>query len=398
VDKLGHTEVIDEAVAPTCTETGKTEGKHCSVCNEVLVAQEEVPALGHSYEAVVTAPTCIKAGYTTYTCDCGDSYVADEVAATGAHNYVNGVCDGCGATQLKIRGATLWLETNLTIGFKVDAALLEGFDEVHLLATLNGRTSTSTTIEDYGDVVYFIFEDIAPQYMDDIVTAQLCGTRSGVEYISDAVEYSVTKYCYNMLNKNAGNKEFKTLLVDLLNYGATMQELDNYHTDALANARLTEAQKAYGTTEDRELQSVLNLKYETVENAKVTWKSAGLNLYENVAVRYKVNIVGDVNMEDLSLRVRTASGGVTILPATEFTKESQAGVYSIVFEDLHAGQMSEELYATVYEGDTAVSDTLCYSVETYAYNKQNDSNAKLVKVIRALMKYGDAAKAYIASK
>ena len=46
---LGHTEVIDAAKAPTCTETGLTEGKHCSVCGEVLVAQEVVDALGHSY-------------------------------------------------------------------------------------------------------------------------------------------------------------------------------------------------------------------------------------------------------------------------------------------------------------------------------------------------------------
>ena len=56
VAALGHTEVIDVAVDPTCTETGLTEGKHCSVCDEILVAQEEVAALGHSYDEGVINP------------------------------------------------------------------------------------------------------------------------------------------------------------------------------------------------------------------------------------------------------------------------------------------------------------------------------------------------------
>ena len=84
VDALGHTEETLVAVAPTCTETGLTEGKTCSVCGEILVAQTEVPATGHSYNAVVTPPTQSDRGYTTYTCSvCGDSYVGDYVNALG---------------------------------------------------------------------------------------------------------------------------------------------------------------------------------------------------------------------------------------------------------------------------------------------------------------------------
>ena len=54
----GHTEVIDAAVPATCTEAGKTEGKHCSVCNTVLAEQKTVPALEHDY----TDGVCIRCG------------------------------------------------------------------------------------------------------------------------------------------------------------------------------------------------------------------------------------------------------------------------------------------------------------------------------------------------
>ena len=42
----GHTVVKDERVEPTCEDKGLTEGSHCSVCDEVFVAQEEIDALG----------------------------------------------------------------------------------------------------------------------------------------------------------------------------------------------------------------------------------------------------------------------------------------------------------------------------------------------------------------
>ena len=40
----------------------------------------------HDYKEEVTAPTCTEKGFTTYTCECGESYTDNEVAATG-HTY-----------------------------------------------------------------------------------------------------------------------------------------------------------------------------------------------------------------------------------------------------------------------------------------------------------------------
>ncbi len=136
-----HVIVNDEAVDPTCESNGLTAGKHCSVCGKVYVSQQVIPALGHKYgdivsnedgthsavckndnshvftenckggvatctekakcevcnayygeilpheyKTVVTKPTCTEKGFTTYTCDCGDSYVDNYVDALG-HKY-----------------------------------------------------------------------------------------------------------------------------------------------------------------------------------------------------------------------------------------------------------------------------------------------------------------------
>ena len=128
IAKTAHTPVTDDAVEATCTQSGLTEGSHCSVCSTVLTAQTTVAPLGHTggtatcqEQAVCSrcgasygelgdhqfvevepgkAASCTDNGMTPfYRCSvCGLEQGGDEIAPLG-HNFVAAICTRCGAEE-----------------------------------------------------------------------------------------------------------------------------------------------------------------------------------------------------------------------------------------------------------------------------------------------------------
>ena len=105
INALGHTEVVDADIAPTCTETGLTQGKHCSTCNEVFVAQEIIKAKGHT----TVTDKAVEAGCTTtgltegsHCSSCNEVLVAQETIKAKGHTTVTdkAVEAGCTTTGL----------------------------------------------------------------------------------------------------------------------------------------------------------------------------------------------------------------------------------------------------------------------------------------------------------
>ena len=81
VAALEHTEEILPAKAPTCTEPGLSEGKKCSVCGEILVAQEEIPVLEHTAGewVIVKEATETETGLKQQVCTACGKVLAEEV-------------------------------------------------------------------------------------------------------------------------------------------------------------------------------------------------------------------------------------------------------------------------------------------------------------------------------
>ena len=77
-----HTIAVDAAVEPTCATVGYTEGSHCSDCQEVIVAQQTIPALGHVSTGewiVIKEASKLKNGLRVQDCTVCDGYAKEEI-------------------------------------------------------------------------------------------------------------------------------------------------------------------------------------------------------------------------------------------------------------------------------------------------------------------------------
>ena len=126
-----HDAVIIPAVEPTCTENGLTEGKCCSICEEVLAVQQIVPAKGHT-EVVDKAKdaTCTETGLTEgkHCSVCNQILLEQEVTPPSEHIVVEGICTGCGMVGDCGTNLTWSLDSNGTLTIS-GAGEMDGYCE-----------------------------------------------------------------------------------------------------------------------------------------------------------------------------------------------------------------------------------------------------------------------------
>ncbi len=93
-----HNYVRGSTTLPTCAEKGYTT--YTCDCGDTY-NDDYVDALGHTFSEQVISPTCTERGYTIYTCHCGYT-IRDNFIETLGHSYdANDKCALCGIDRLE---------------------------------------------------------------------------------------------------------------------------------------------------------------------------------------------------------------------------------------------------------------------------------------------------------
>lgn len=383
---LGHTKETLTAIPATCTQTGLTAGEYCLVCNEIIIAQEVVPMIAHTYQSVVTPPTTTEQGFTTHSCTiCGYNYT---------DSYTDVIEPQEPAENLQIASANLILASDLTVNFFITPEVMLAYSNVYMQFVMNDEVITVTECSQSSNGKYsFAFSGVSPRMLGDEITATVYGNFNETQY-SYTMTYSVLQYCQNTLI-NSNNSNLRRLVVDLAHYGAAHQQYTGYKTNALVDSFLTESQKTEGSSEELKLQSVAAIDYVVCENPQVEFKSASLYLQNAIVLRSTI-VCDDIIGTSAVVQV---DGQTFIIDSSEFEMVSGfENRFCIYFTELKARQFRTPVYITIYKDGKAISNTLRYSVESYAANKFNSDNDKIAELVRAIMYYGDSAYRYISNK
>ena len=144
IEKKEHSVVIDKAIASTCTATGLTQGSHCSICGEVIVAQKTVKATGHKEVTVKGTPATFKAAGKTdgKKCKvCGKITVAQKKI----DKLVAPSLSSVSAASKSFKAS--WKAIKNIDGYQIQYSTDKSFKKGNKTVTVKGCKSTSKTVK-----------------------------------------------------------------------------------------------------------------------------------------------------------------------------------------------------------------------------------------------------------
>lgn len=431
---VGAEAVVENQVSSTCAVKGHyDEVVYCSVCGEELSREtfEMDLADEHGETAVRTEnnvpASCTEPGsYDKVTyCTVCDTVLSRETVPVDALGHVDAdndnICDRCEENlapvgpvydeSLKITAKTGLFQSDYSLLYYIPKSLPDGWYIAATKAKYKGGSSTNpadANVQLEDETIILTIDNVyhersvngVPQYgvalkgisareIASKITVTLHKVVDGVDYYGDTQEYNLITYATNRIaSANASDSEKKAMAA-LLNYGAEAQKRLYYNTNNLANASLTDEQKAVEpigdvidiSTDDKDYGIAKVYGFAPSYRDKMTLVTV-VDVPENYAelglkVKFEYENVNGAQIEYMNL--------ADSLPYNN-TKYRKVEFASLAIRDVRT-----PVTVTVVDADDKlVSNTRKYSFESYAAKNVGKADGP---VSRAMIAFGDWFKA-----
>ena len=239
----------------------------------------------------------------------------------------------------------------------------------------------------------YVFKGIPPQCMGDVIRAELV---LGDEVIAVKDGYSVLQYCKNMLASSpeklgitkAKFDAMKTLIADLLEYGAKTQIYMDYKTDALVDEGIVGA-STFEEFDDKSRE----VHPPVIE--EVCFRAFGVHFDYTNSLFVKFTAPG---MKKDELRINFSDTSYYLLSKCELIDEASSKYY------LKLDGLSVLDYDTVFDidiekynaatGKWELIQTSRYSVNSYVYAVRTSDDSAMANMAKTLYNYGVSAEAF----
>ena len=315
----------------------------------------------------------------------GSSYAEDVCVHSKAVTYevdgvIETVCPACGKIEktgeeeviekFDIAGSNMTLGSDLKLNILVDNEKL-GDGDYTVKITHDGQTIEKALVP-YNSAYSYAAYSVCAKQMSDVITAEVY--KDGVA-VSNVYETSVRNYAMNILNNPQLGVKVKTLVVDMLNYGAEAQKFFDYNASDLANARLNAAQKGLAT--------------KTVECKNYQVK--GTNFYgANVSLEDRIilNLFFKNCADGMTATVSYTGYDGTAVSVDAQLVQYKNDIYKVAIDEIVLADAFSPVTVTVYK-DGAEFGSATDSVESYVARTGDSA------INEAIMKFAYSAKSYL---
>lgn len=380
-----------------------------------ITVKASTPVCEHDWgNGVVTLrPTTVDTGIREFTCSKCEEVkeetipVATIVTTTAEDPQTNKV------------GHNIALQNSIEVSFNIRNAYIADVVDYYAVFTkeyydIHGEViGTDTITKEKEDFVYYNssqkavrYNKLAAKEMGTKVTAEIYAELADGTFKCIVDEYRISKYIDTAIAAYSGSdtakaKAMMRLVIDLANYGAASQNNFNYNTDNLVNTAYADYQ-SYASSEVPTLSTVS--KSISNENAYIKL-SRQLNLESSICISASIqNLDNSAYTGDMSnfkaKCIYTNQSGEEQEPlwidSSEFVYLESNGKYAVNFDKYTTLQSSHKVSITLYSGDTIISNTVEYSIMSYAYSVANayDTSNPLRILTDNMMKFCKAAEDY----